>query len=244
MGMQGNLQDMAIADLIQQNCQDFKTVKLTIDHSGQQASLYFEGGNIVHAALGTKTGEDVIYEILEWKDGLFDVVVGDRAMTRSITRSWSGLLMEGARRLDENELKPGLIQTQPDTPSETHKVINLDDVLKGINAEVAGYIGSSLVGLDGLVLASNTSSNVMDQEVIGAQLTILFKLVDTSVQKLAAGEVEDNLITTENAYLLMRFLPGKLYYLSLIANRKSGSLGNMRLISKIYAERLSKAIAR
>jgi hypothetical protein len=30
----------------------------------------------------------------------------------------------------------------------------------------------------------------------------------------------------------------------LTANRKTGNLGNMRLMSKIYAERLSKAMTR
>jgi hypothetical protein len=42
----------------------------------------------------------------------------------------------------------------------------------------------------------------------------------------------------------MRFLPGKQYYLGIAANRKTGNLGNMRLISKTYAERLSKAMPR
>jgi len=244
MGMQGNLLDMTIADLIQHNCQDRKTAQLKIEHSGQQAILYFEDGNISHAILGNQMGEDVIYEILQWEDGIFDLETGIRSPRTSITRTWSGLLMEGARRLDEKLLKASLVPSEQNDQMEAHKMINLDDILMEMSGEVTGYIASSLVGLDGLMLASHASNNIADQEAIAAQMTTLLKLVHTSVEKLGAGEVEDNLTTTENAYLLMRFLPDKQYYLSMTANRKTSNLGNMRLISKIYAERLSKAMIR
>jgi hypothetical protein len=40
----------------------------------------------------------------------------------------------------------------------------------------------------------------------------------------------------------MRFLPGKEYYLSITTDRKTGNLGNLRLMSKMYTEQLSKAM--
>jgi predicted regulator of Ras-like GTPase activity (Roadblock/LC7/MglB family) len=244
MGMQGNLRDMAIADLIQHNCQDRKTAQLKIEHSGQQAILYFEDGNVSHATLGEKSGEAVVYEILQWEDGIFDLETGIKPPKISITRTWSGLLLEGARRLDEIEFKDNLVSPEQDNNPEVYKMINLDEILKEMSGEVTGYIACSLIGLDGFILASNASTNIADQETFGAQMTILLKLVDGSVEKLGAGVVEDNLITTENAYMLMRFLPEKQYFLCIIVDRKTGNLGNMRLISKIYSERLSKAMIR
>ncbi len=119
---------------------------------------------------------------------------------------------------------------------------NLDDILKEMSSEVTGYIASALVDLEGLNIASHSSDKAANPETISAQLTLLLKLADVSVEKLGAGVIEDNLTTTENAYILMRFLPGKQYYLSIAAHRKTGNLGNMRLISRIYAERLSKAL--
>jgi predicted regulator of Ras-like GTPase activity (Roadblock/LC7/MglB family) len=119
---------------------------------------------------------------------------------------------------------------------------NLDDILKELSGQVTGYIASALVDLDGLNIASNTVSSSLDPENISAQLSMLFRLVEVSVEKMDVGVIEDNLTTTDDAYILMRFLPGKQYYLSIAANRKTGNLGNMRLISKIFAERLAKAM--
>ena len=119
---------------------------------------------------------------------------------------------------------------------------NLDDILKELSSQVTGYIASALVDLDGLNIASNSVSSSLDPENISAQLSMLFRLVEVSVEKMDVGVIEDNLTTTDDAYILMRFLPGKQYYLSIAANRKTGNLGNMRLISKIFAERLAKAM--
>ena len=243
MGIQGNLLDMSVADLIQHYCQDRKMAQLKIEHSGQQAFLYFEDGNVSHAVLGNQTGEDVIYEILQWKDGIFDEESGVYPPRKTIIRHWSGLLLEGARRLDENELKPVVPIEQIDSiATETHKMINLDDILKEMSGEVSGYIASSLMGLDGLMIASDAGKNAIDQETFGAQLTVLLKLVNVSVEKLGAGVVEDNLTTTQSAYILLRFLSDKQYYLCITADRKASNLGNMRLMSKIYSDRLSKAM--
>jgi predicted regulator of Ras-like GTPase activity (Roadblock/LC7/MglB family) len=121
-------------------------------------------------------------------------------------------------------------------------MLNLSDVLKEMSDEVSGYIASCLVGLDGLMIASDAAHNAPDQEYFGAQMTVLLKLVNVSVEKLRAGTVEDNLTTTENAYTILQYLPDKKYYLCITADRKTCNLGNLRLLSKIYTERISRAM--
>ena len=83
-----------------------------------------------------------------------------------------------------------------------------DEILSSLAGEVSGYTASALVGIDGINLASHTLG-VLDPENVSAQITTLFRLVDASVDKLGAGVLEDNLLTTEKSYILMRFLPGK-----------------------------------
>lgn len=124
---------------------------------------------------------------------------------------------------------------------------SLESILKEMGGEITGFLAGVVAGMDGINLASHAKSTKVDTEAISAQMTMLFKLVDTSTAKLAEVqeqtiEVEDNLLTTEGAYVLMRYLPGKQYYVGVIADRKGGNLGNLRLISKLYGDRLAKAM--
>jgi predicted regulator of Ras-like GTPase activity (Roadblock/LC7/MglB family) len=117
----------------------------------------------------------------------------------------------------------------------------LDAILKELAGEVDGYIASDGVGMDGINIANHTNSKINTEEV-SAQMTMLFKLVDTTINKTMLGTLEDNILTTKNAYLYTRFLPDKQYFLGILADRHSASLGNLRLIGKIYVERLEKAM--
>jgi predicted regulator of Ras-like GTPase activity (Roadblock/LC7/MglB family) len=71
---------------------------------------------------------------------------------------------------------------------------------------------------------------------------MLLKLIDTTVSKLNLGVVENELLTTERAYLMVRFLESKSYFLGIAVNRRAAKLGNIRLITKIYVKRISEAI--
>lgn len=236
MSLQGNLKDMAIADLIQHNCQDHKTAEMLIENAGQEATLFFKEGRVTHASLNGQHGEEVVFQILAWNEGTFILETGSEAPVETITRSWPSLLLEGARRLDEGQLE----QTKITEASQmAHK---LNDILKELSGEVSGYIASAVVGMDGLSVADHTKSAKSNPETISAQLALLFKLVDTSTGKMNAGVVEDNLLSTDNAHILMRFLPGKDYFLGIAIDRKSGTLGNLRLMSKLYTDRVAKAM--
>ncbi len=120
--------------------------------------------------------------------------------------------------------------------------MEIDNVLKELGDQVNGFIATSVVGMDGISLSQFTRSKKVDVESINAQLTLLVKLVETSVEKLKAGVIEDILLTTEDAYLLVRFLKDRGFYLGIVADRKTAQLGNMRLISKLIAERAAKAM--
>ena len=120
----------------------------------------------------------------------------------------------------------------------------LNDILKELSGEVSGYLASVVVGMDGLSVADHTKSAKSNPETISAQMALLFKLVDTSTGKMNAGAVEDNLLTTDSAHILMRFLPSKDYFLGVAVDRKAGNLGNLRLMSKLFTDRIAKAMPR
>ena len=246
MGLQGSLHDMAIADLIQHNCQDRKIARLCVHHDNQQAIIFFKNGNVVHATLDNsgREGEEVIYHILGWDEGSFTLESGIESSAETIQRSWSSLLLEGARLLDESRVGTDIFSIiQPFQPEVSQMAQKLDDILKEMSTDVSGYVSSIVAGMDGLNIAQHSLDRA-NPETISAQLTLLVKLVDTSVGKLKAGELEDELVTTERNYVLMRYLPGKQYFLGMAIDRKASNLGNLRLMSRIYADRISKAMPR
>jgi predicted regulator of Ras-like GTPase activity (Roadblock/LC7/MglB family) len=243
MSMTGSISDLAIADLIQVNCLDRKTAKLQIQHQDQMVEVFFKAGEVVHAETGDQKGEEVIYQILGWNEGSFNFDSDVESPVSSITRSWSGLLLEGARRLDEKTQAPIIKQIEQNLKPEGSKMAHFDEILTELAGEVTGYVASALVGIDGITLATNSIGKI-DPDAISAQMTMLLKLVDGSSEKLGAGQLEDNLTVSDSLYSLMRFLPGKQYFLIITAERKTGNPGNMRLMSKMYTDRLANAMPR
>jgi predicted regulator of Ras-like GTPase activity (Roadblock/LC7/MglB family) len=240
--MQGKLSDMTAIDLIQHNCMDQKTVRLTVNNADQTAVVFFQGGNMTHASCGSKEGEEAIYQLISWEDGDFVLDAGITSAVTTITHNWSGILLEGARRLDEQNL-----DTEPDANQSIElgfepMAIKIEGILKELGSEITGHIASTVVGMDALTIASFSSEKV-DIDSVSAQMTLLLKLVDTSVSKVdSTASLEDNLLTTQKAYLLMTFLPDKTHFLGVIADRKTAVLGNLRLMSNIYAERIAKVM--
>ncbi len=241
MGINGDLKNISFADLVQIHCMDPRSARMTINYQEQEAKVIFANGQVIHAELGKKTGEEVIFELLSWDGGTFEVENEIELPKKTINRMWSGLLLEGARRLDAIKTQKKLNDQLLGNLEENKMSQKFDEILTSLSGEVSGYLSSALVGIDGINLASHTVG-ALDPDNESAQITTLIRLVDASVDKLGAGVLEDNLLTTEKSYILMRFLPGKEYFLAIAANRKEGNLGNLRLMSKMYTEQLSKAM--
>ena len=248
--MQGKLSDMTVMDLIQHNCMEQKTARVKIKHKNQTAEIFFRDGNMTHAISGNLTGEEAVYQIITWEDGEFFLENGGISTQISITQNWSGVLLEGVRRLDEQS-RENTDELFVDNPIDNNLIYEtgtknmaqrIETILKEMGNEITGHITSTVVGMDALNIAEY-SSEKQDMEMVSAQMTLLFKLVETSVSKINNALIlEDSLLTTKNAYLLMRSLPDKQHFLGIVVDRKTAILGNLRLMSKIYADRISKAM--
>lgn len=245
MGLQGNIHDMSVADLIQHNCDDRKNAQLVVNHQGKEATLFFKEGNVIHASMGEVEGEDIVYQILGWEDGTFTLTTEVESPKRSIERSWSGLLMEGAKRLDEQKFASTMVSEDHNNKKEViNMAVKMDDLLNEMSGEMNGLLAATVAGIDGINVAQYTNGKI-DLDSVTAQLTVFIKLVATSAEKAKMGEFDDLIIQTDKEFVMSIFLPGdNQHYLTCIVDRKSGSLGNMRLISKIYSERFSKIIPR
>jgi predicted regulator of Ras-like GTPase activity (Roadblock/LC7/MglB family) len=236
MAIEGDLREMSLPALVQYACTDGQQACLTVQRGSESAHLFFLGGDLVHASLDDEMGEEAFYRILKWEDGTFRLASNGDIPQTSITTPWSVLLVNGLQRADEETWDENEVHEE-----ESEMPENIQDILKELAGQVPGFMTAAIVGMDGLGIADYSVGSV-DAESIGAQLTLLLKLVDTTVTKLTNDEVEDYLLTTENAYLLAWHLEDKQYFLGLIADRRTGKLGNMFLNGRLYAARLYQAL--
>ncbi len=100
---QGDLRTMSLASIIQMNCEERIVGLLHLRRQGQEGRIFFDGGRVVHAEVGNLYGEDAVYHLLEWEQGTFSLDMGISPPQRTIEAGWSGLILEGMRRIDEGQ---------------------------------------------------------------------------------------------------------------------------------------------
>jgi hypothetical protein len=203
--MQGNLQDMTVAELIQHNCQDHKTAKLVIEQNNQQATLFFNEGAVQHATLGELTGEEAVYEILAWQEGQFTLETGLEPPAVTISRSWSSLLLEGARRLDEAlELSTDdSLSLNQEKKLMAKKSEQLANALADILRDSSDIDGIAVVGVDGLVYSANVPQRALEEEMVGATSAAVLGLSKRSANQLKRGNFKQTLIQGDDGNIIV-----------------------------------------
>lgn len=103
-GVSGSLSEMGLPDLVQVLTYGKKSGKLSIRSGAINGEIHFANGEIVHAEGAGKSGNDAFYAFLRFKEGDFAL---DPAFVasgpRTINDSGESLLLEGMRRMDEEE---------------------------------------------------------------------------------------------------------------------------------------------
>jgi FixJ family two-component response regulator/predicted regulator of Ras-like GTPase activity (Roadblock/LC7/MglB family) len=99
--VRGNLRDLALTSIISVNCSEHNQAELVIRRQGRAGIIYFDSGTIVHASLEDQEGEGVVYELLSWEDGSFALRQDVPPPKRTVQTDWTGLLLEGMRRIDD-----------------------------------------------------------------------------------------------------------------------------------------------
>jgi hypothetical protein len=133
MALVGNLKDLKLANIVQLNCMEKNEALFTVEHFNTVGKIYFAEGNIVHALYGQVEGEEAVYKILQIKEGAFKVESGVPPPKRTINNSWSNVLLEGMRLIDEA------------TEAKSDAVGKLAKEMKNING-VNGVLVANLFG--------------------------------------------------------------------------------------------------
>lgn len=209
MAINGALKDMSVADLIQSYCQDKKTAHIAIQSNGSQAEIYIQEGQVVHAFSDEYWGDEAVYEALAWEEGEFSLETGVDAPEITIERNWPGLLLEGAKRLDEASLQDGeepIIESYKEIePMATKKKGEiLADEIKEFLEESADVYGAAIVGFDGLVYTANVPQKGIDETIVGGAAASIFGLSKRGVDQLQKGNYQRTLITGDDGDIIIQ----------------------------------------
>jgi len=141
MAIQGSLDDISLSSIITLCCYEKKQSCLRITHNGREASLFFKDGEIVHIALDSQEGAELIDELVTWKEGAFEIEQEVTSPKQTVATNWSGLLLAGMRPID------GHTGQRPDSKDESRVV----QPIRALSSECFGQIGDLLCNLLGAV---------------------------------------------------------------------------------------------
>ncbi len=117
-GFRGVLRRVGLQDVLQMECLARSSSVLKIHAGNLQGTVYVKDGQIIHAQCGSRIGEEAFQRLMGLAGGEFDVQPFAEPSTRSITGSWEFLLMEAARKRDEEgPTDPKLSQSDSGFPT-------------------------------------------------------------------------------------------------------------------------------
>ncbi len=194
MPLQGNLKEMSLANLIQVNCQEMRSARLTLSSKGQRGEVYFSDGQVVHAAVGTLTGEEAVYEMLTLDSGTFSLESDVPSPERTIDIPWSDLLLEGMKRTaDWQSVEPKAETTTP----------NIIERLRGLK----GVVGAVVAACDGVVLAADVPGSDGEKE---SAVAVFVGLAARQISDaLSAGQFNQCVVTLKNRRILVLEQPDR-----------------------------------
>jgi putative two-component system response regulator len=102
-GVVGDLRNLGVPDIVQTLRLGLKTACVRVTGKGGEGKIWFENGRVRHAELGSLSGELAFYEMLRWQEGPFVIAHGLTTKLRTIEMDEMQLMMEGMRRLDEEQ---------------------------------------------------------------------------------------------------------------------------------------------
>ena len=157
MPLQGNLKEMSLANLIQMNCQERRSCRLTLSLGDQRGLVFLADGQVVHATLGDRTGEEAVYDMLAWDTGTFALDLNQPHPEISIHTDWQPLLLEGMKQLPIRQAARAKTQTHA-KPAATNELTQLKTI--------EGVTGAIISACDGVVLASDVPNSDGEDEAM------------------------------------------------------------------------------
>jgi hypothetical protein len=101
MGLEGNLKDFDLADILQLISLGKKTGVLNVSTESDKGAIFFEEGTGVFASAGDILGDGAITRILRWRKGSFIFKPDETVDQQNVQAPIMHLVLEAARQIDE-----------------------------------------------------------------------------------------------------------------------------------------------
>ncbi|HSC70602.1 MAG TPA: DUF4388 domain-containing protein, partial [Candidatus Methylomirabilis sp.] len=174
----GHLQVFPLFALVQILETERRTVRLGLTRGEEHGELILVDGAIARAVQAARWGEAAVYQLLTWRDGLFEVapLAGANPGQRDIAVPNQVLLLEAMRRLDEI---PGLRTRLPDPA----KPLGIPGALR---SSLAKDLPSEGRGLAALLDGTRDLNQVLAQSPFDDWMTLKMLVYLSSVRALTS----------------------------------------------------------
>ncbi len=146
----GRLEDLSLAELIEAFGVERKTGTLSLfNENGLAGQVLFKNGSVYHAATAFLKAEDAIYKMMSWHKGRFTMLFSDIEAVDDIGMSNMGLLLQGAKMMEERE---ELLQQLPSldavliTTANFKKIITKKDLATDLEQFITLFDGERTLG--------------------------------------------------------------------------------------------------
>jgi predicted regulator of Ras-like GTPase activity (Roadblock/LC7/MglB family) len=117
------------------------------------------------------------------------------------------------------------------------------EVLQEMADYIDGFVGASVVGVDGMSIENLIVERDFDENKAAASLSQLVKQATDSSEAMDAGEFEETITTSERYIFLTRPLGNGKFFIQVIIQAE-GNLGAARMYVEDYEEELLDTLPR
>jgi len=213
--LEGDLQTMSLASIIQINCEERNQAQLTLTYQGKVGDIYFKEGGMIHAETGNLSGDEAIYSLLNWENGSFRLKMGAEPANRTIHKGWSSLLLEGMRRIDESTAG---WSPEWDADQQAEEVGNQieERIVKALSG-IRDVQSALICSLDGTVIAQDKIEDTAAEAALGEFIQTKVELISGFLE---AGLMERVVLSGSEKRIFMQSQSDNLIILTL-AKRSS-----------------------
>ena len=106
--LSGSLSFLTLGDIIQLIGSNGSTgiLRVLSKYAPEPGLIYYNKGNIVHAAAGTESGMKAAFDLFGWIDGEFEFICQEEVKcSKTITKNRMEIILDGLRMLDDGQTK-------------------------------------------------------------------------------------------------------------------------------------------